>query len=103
MVLLIMLCALCRLSTYLRQVALLMLLCAWCQACPGAVAALLRTAGGAAWLVALALAADEDGDGVLQGLAAFLLAICVYYNDDSVENYSKVGGIRCGRRSHHTL
>lgn len=73
------------------QVALLMLLSAWAAGCAGAVRGVLRAPGAAGWLVAQVCAGDhDDNEALLQGLAAFLLAICMHFNDDSVENYSKV-------------
>lgn len=72
------------------QVALLMLLCTWTAGCAAAAAGVLRARGAAAWLAAQVGGADDEGEGLLQALAAFQLALCIYYNDDSVEDYSKV-------------
>lgn len=72
------------------KVALLMLLSQWMSHCPAAVAAFLRAPGGVGWLVAQTCANEHDDNEVLlQGLCALLLAICLHFNDDSVENYSK--------------
>ncbi|PZC74205.1 hypothetical protein B5X24_HaOG208195 [Helicoverpa armigera] len=72
------------------KVALLMLLSVWMSYCGPAVAAFLRASGGVAWLVAQTCATDhDDNESLLQGLSAFLLAICIHFNDDTVENYSK--------------
>lgn len=66
-----------------------MLLCTWLSYCPAAVAGFLRT-GAVSWLVAQTCSADhDDNEYLLQGLSAFLLAICIHFNDDTVENYSK--------------
>ncbi|XP_050549955.1 general vesicular transport factor p115 [Spodoptera frugiperda] len=71
------------------KVGLLMLLCTWLSYCPAAVAGFLRT-GAVSWLVAQTCSADhDDNEYLLQGLSAFLLAICIHFNDDTVENYSK--------------
>lgn len=68
-----------------------MLLSQWVSHCPGAVGTLLRVGGAASWLVTQTAATDhDDNEALLQGLAAFLLALCLHFNDDSVENYTKV-------------
>ncbi|CAB3252910.1 unnamed protein product [Arctia plantaginis] len=72
------------------KVGLLMLLCQWTSHCAAAVSAFLRAPGGVAWLVAQTCANEhDDNEFLLQGLSAFLLAICIHFNDDSVEQYSK--------------
>ncbi|XP_030036488.2 general vesicular transport factor p115 isoform X2 [Manduca sexta] len=78
-------------STKLKpKVALLMLLSQWVCNCPAAVGAFLQVPGGVGWLVAQATAGEhDDNEALVQGLAAFLLALCVHFNDDSVENYTK--------------
>lgn len=78
-------------STKLKpKVALLMLLSQWMSQCPPAVAAFLQVPAGVSWLVAQTGSQEhDDSEGLLQGLAAFLLAICLHFNDDSVDNYSK--------------
>ncbi|KAJ0174863.1 hypothetical protein K1T71_009971 [Dendrolimus kikuchii] len=78
-------------STKLKpKVALLMLLAQWMSHCPAAVAGFLQVPNGVGWLVAQTGSQEhDDNEGLLQGLAAFLLAICVHFNDDSVDNYSK--------------
>ncbi|KAH9635975.1 hypothetical protein HF086_015549 [Spodoptera exigua] len=70
-------------------VGLLMLLCTWLSYCPAAVAGFLRT-NAVSWLVAQTCSAEhDDNEYLLQGLSAFLLAICIHFNDDTVDNYSK--------------
>lgn len=72
------------------KVALLMLLSAWTARCGAAVGAFLRAPGAVACLVNHTGANEhDDNDCLLQGLSAFLLAICIHFNDDSVPNYSK--------------
>ncbi|XP_068617678.1 general vesicular transport factor p115 [Battus philenor] len=72
------------------KVALLMLLSQWTAQCPGAVSAFLRVPGGVGYLVNQTCSNEhDDNEYLLQGLSAFLLAICIHFNDDSVENYSK--------------
>ncbi|CAK1586651.1 unnamed protein product [Parnassius mnemosyne] len=72
------------------KVALLMLLSQWMSECPAAVSAFLRVPGGVGYLVNQTCSNEHDeNEYLLQGLSAFLLAICIHFNDDSVENYSK--------------
>ncbi|XP_050347503.1 general vesicular transport factor p115 [Nymphalis io] len=72
------------------KVALLMLLSQWLAQCPAAVAAFLRASGAVACLVNHTCCNEhDDNDCLLQGLSAFLLAICIHFNDDSVPSHSK--------------
>ncbi|KAJ2945386.1 hypothetical protein O0L34_g189 [Tuta absoluta] len=72
------------------KVALLMLLSQWMSYCPSAVSAFLKVPGGVGYLVNQTCSNEhDDNECLLQGLCAFLLAICIHFNDDSVENYSK--------------
>ncbi|RVE47137.1 hypothetical protein evm_008214 [Chilo suppressalis] len=72
------------------KVALLMLLSQWMSHCPAAVSAFLKVPGGVGYLVNQTCSNDhDDNEYLLQGLSAFLLSICIHFNDDSVENYSK--------------
>ncbi|XP_049876015.1 general vesicular transport factor p115 isoform X2 [Pectinophora gossypiella] len=72
------------------KVALLMLLSQWMSYCPPAVSAFLKVPGGVGFLVNQTCSNEHDeNECLLQGLCAFLLAICIHFNDDSVENYSK--------------
>ncbi|XP_063386837.1 general vesicular transport factor p115 [Cydia fagiglandana] len=72
------------------KVALLMLLSQWTAHCPAAVSAFLKVPGGVGYLVNQTCSNEHDeNEYLLQGLSAFLLAICIHFNDDSVENYSK--------------
>ncbi|KAI5634891.1 hypothetical protein NE865_12374 [Phthorimaea operculella] len=72
------------------KVALLMLLSQWMSYCPPAVSAFLKVPGGVGYLVNQTCSNEhDDNECLLQGLCAFLLAICIHFNDDSVENYSK--------------
>ncbi|KAL0821445.1 hypothetical protein ABMA28_004918 [Loxostege sticticalis] len=72
------------------KVALLMLLSQWMSYCPSAVSAFLKVPGGVGYLVNQTCSNEhDDNEYLLQGLSAFLLAICIHFNDDSVENYSK--------------
>uniref|UniRef100_A0A672YRP7 General vesicular transport factor p115 n=1 Tax=Sphaeramia orbicularis TaxID=375764 RepID=A0A672YRP7_9TELE len=58
------------------RVGLLMLLCTWISNCPIALTAQISENLG------------ED-ERLVQGLCALLLGICIYYNDNSLENYTK--------------
>ncbi|CAH2043136.1 unnamed protein product, partial [Iphiclides podalirius] len=72
------------------KVALLMLLSVWTSQCPGAVGAFLRVPGGVGYLVNQTCSNEhDDNEYLLQGLSAFLLAICIHFNDDSVSSYSR--------------
>ncbi|XP_026500966.1 general vesicular transport factor p115 [Vanessa tameamea] len=71
------------------KVALLMLLAQWTAHCPAAVGCFLRANGAVACLVNHTSCNEhDDNDCLLQGLSAFLLAICIHFNDDSVTNHS---------------
>ncbi|XP_037972928.2 general vesicular transport factor p115 [Plutella xylostella] len=78
-------------STKLQsKVALLMLLSQWMSNCPPAVSAFLRAPGAVGYLVTQTCSNEHDeNEYLLQGMSAFLLAICIHFNDDSVDNYSK--------------
>ncbi|XP_013140976.1 PREDICTED: general vesicular transport factor p115 [Papilio polytes] len=72
------------------KVALLMLLSQWAARCGAAVSAVLRAPGAVAYLVNQACCNDhDDNEYLLQGLSAFLLAICIHFNEDSVEGYTR--------------
>ncbi|XP_023946414.1 general vesicular transport factor p115 isoform X2 [Bicyclus anynana] len=72
------------------KVALLMLLSQWMSSCPAAVSAFLQVPGGVGYLVNQTCSNEhDDNEYLLQGMSAFLLAICINFNDDSVQTYSK--------------
>ncbi|XP_060804738.1 general vesicular transport factor p115 isoform X2 [Amyelois transitella] len=72
------------------KVALLMLLSQWMSYCPPAVTAFLQVPGGVGYLVNQTCSNDhDDNEFLLQGLSAFLLAICIHFNDDTADNYTK--------------
>ncbi|CAF4928261.1 unnamed protein product [Pieris macdunnoughi] len=72
------------------KVALLMLLCQWMSHCSAAVSAFLQVPGGIGYLVNQTCSNEHDeNEYLLQGLSSFLLAICIHFNDDSVESYTK--------------
>ncbi|CAH2244045.1 jg12146 [Pararge aegeria aegeria] len=72
------------------DVALLMLLSQWMSHCPAAVSAFLQVPGGVGYLVNQTSSNEhDDNECLLQGLSAFLLAICINFNDDSVASYTR--------------
>ncbi|KAF5291451.1 hypothetical protein FQR65_LT01762 [Abscondita terminalis] len=84
-------------ATFLQQtnklqskIGLLMLLCTWMSHCTQAVTVFLNVPGAMAFLTAQTSATEYDNnEEVLQGLCAFLMGICVVFNDNTVSNYSK--------------
>ncbi|XP_039606071.1 general vesicular transport factor p115 isoform X2 [Polypterus senegalus] len=71
------------------RVGLLMLLCTWMTNCPIAVTHFLHNQPNVPFLtgqIAENLGEDEQ---LVQGLCALLLGICIFYNDNSLENYTK--------------
>ncbi|OXU21680.1 hypothetical protein TSAR_004043 [Trichomalopsis sarcophagae] len=75
------------------KLGLLMLLCRWTSYSPVAVKTFLSINSSISYLIAL-LSSHENNDDhqeiLLQSMCAFLIAICVHFNDDNVPNYSKV-------------
>ncbi|XP_041981790.1 general vesicular transport factor p115 [Aricia agestis] len=66
------------------KVGLLMLLSAWLSHCPAAVSAFLAAPGGVGYLVHQTCSNEhDDTEFLLQGMCAFVLALCVQFNDDS--------------------
>lgn len=84
-------------ATFLQQttklqakLGVLMLLAMWMAHCPQAVQTFLAVPGGMAFLTAQTSANEYDNnEELLQGLCAFLMGLCVAFNDNSVPNYSK--------------
>ncbi|KAG7197748.1 hypothetical protein KM043_001572 [Ampulex compressa] len=74
------------------KLGLLILLCRWTSYCPSAVKAFLLIDSSVAYLTAL-LSSQENNDDVqeilLQSMCAFLIGLCVHFNDDTVANYTK--------------
>lgn len=72
------------------KIGLLMLLSTWLAHCPLAVKAFLSANGSIAFLIAQISANEHDEtEFLLQGLCAFLMGICVQFNDNSVSNYRR--------------
>lgn len=84
-------------TTFLQQgnrlqskIGLLMLLATWMSHCPQAVKTFISVPGGMAYLIAQTSANEHDeNEELVQGLCAFLMGICVSFNDDSVPSFSK--------------
>ncbi|XP_063916288.1 general vesicular transport factor p115 [Zophobas morio] len=84
-------------AVYLQQtsklqakIGILMLLAMWMSHCPQAVQVFLNVPGAMAFLTAQTSASEYDNnEEILQGLCAFLMGLCVAFNDNSVQNYSK--------------
>ncbi|XP_063773019.1 general vesicular transport factor p115 isoform X4 [Pseudophryne corroboree] len=71
------------------RVGLLMLLCTWLTSCPIAVTHFLHNAANVPFLTAQISENLGEEEQLVQGLCALLLGICVYYNDNSLENNTK--------------
>ncbi|MGH0132138.1 UNVERIFIED_CONTAM: hypothetical protein FKN15_049999 [Acipenser sinensis] len=85
------------------RVGLLMLLCTWINNCPIAVTHFLHNQANipfvsfidAVIVVYISQLTGqisenlEEDEQLVQGLCALLLGICIYYNDNSLENYTK--------------
>jgi Uso1 / p115 like vesicle tethering protein, head region len=69
-----------------------MLLSMWLSQCPLATSAFLNVPGSVSYLVTQVCSNEhDDNEYLLQGMCAFLIALCVQFNDDSVESYTKEG------------
>ncbi|MED6254127.1 Vesicle-mediated ER to Golgi transport protein [Ataeniobius toweri] len=71
------------------RVGLLMLLCTWVSNCPIAVTHFLHNQDNVPFLTAQISENLGEDERLVQGLCALLLGICIYYNDNSLENYTK--------------
>ncbi|XP_068614227.1 general vesicular transport factor p115-like [Brachionichthys hirsutus] len=71
------------------RVGLLMLLCTWISNCPIAVTHFLHNQENVPFLTAQISENLGEDERLVQGLCALLLGICIYYNDSSLENYTK--------------
>lgn len=67
-----------------------MLLAMWMSHCTPAVREFLKVPGAMTFLTAQTSANEYDNnEELLQGLCAFLMGLCVVFNDNGVPNYSK--------------
>lgn len=74
------------------RLGLLILLCRWTSYCPITVKAFLAIDSSIAYLTALLSAHDNNDDLqeiLIQSMCAFLIGICLHFNDDEVANYTK--------------
>lgn len=72
------------------KIGLLMLLVTWQCHCQQAVRAFLSAPGSIAFLIAQISANEHDeNEYLVQGLCAFLMGICIQFNDNSVQNYRR--------------
>lgn len=62
----------------------------WLSNCPQAISAFLTVPGSVGFLVAQICSNEhDDNEYLLQGMCAFLMALCIHFNNDSVESYTK--------------
>ncbi|XP_067903068.1 general vesicular transport factor p115 isoform X4 [Heterodontus francisci] len=71
------------------RVGLLMLLSTWMTNCPIAVNHFLHNQTNVPFLTAQISENLGEEEQLVQGLCALLLGICIYYNENSLENYTK--------------
>lgn len=71
------------------RVGLLMLLCTWLSNCPIAVTHFLHNSANVPFLTGQIAENLGEEEQLVQGLCALLLGISIYFNDNSLENYTK--------------
>uniref|UniRef100_A0A2C9KEF1 General vesicular transport factor p115 n=1 Tax=Biomphalaria glabrata TaxID=6526 RepID=A0A2C9KEF1_BIOGL len=72
------------------RIGLLMILCGWLSDCPIAVSHFLNNTANVPYLISQVSSSEGDEhEAIVQGLCAFLLGICMLYNDDTSEAFSK--------------
>uniref|UniRef100_A0A1B0D1B3 Vesicle tethering protein Uso1/P115-like head domain-containing protein n=1 Tax=Phlebotomus papatasi TaxID=29031 RepID=A0A1B0D1B3_PHLPP len=72
------------------KIGLLMLICTWLSHCQLAVKGFLSSPNSVAFLIAQISANEHDeNEYLIQGLCAFLMGICIQFNDNSVPNYKR--------------
>ncbi|KAJ3615114.1 hypothetical protein NHX12_018682, partial [Muraenolepis orangiensis] len=79
----------CPASKVQTRVGLLMLLCTWISNCPIAVTHFLHNQENVPFLTGQISENLGEDERLVQGLCALLLGICIYHNDNSLENYTK--------------
>ena len=73
------------------RIGILMLLSSWLAGCPLAVTHFLCSENNVAFLVSLLSAGDPDpAELAVQGIAAFLLGLCVLYNDNKDKDNNRL-------------
>ncbi|GFS04073.1 general vesicular transport factor p115-like [Elysia marginata] len=72
------------------KIALLMILCGWLADCPIAVSHFLSNTANVPYLISQVSSSEaDDHEVIVQGLCAFLLGICMLYNNDATEAFTK--------------
>uniref|UniRef100_A0A8D1H5G0 General vesicular transport factor p115 n=1 Tax=Sus scrofa TaxID=9823 RepID=A0A8D1H5G0_PIG len=71
------------------RVGLLMLLCTWLSNCPIAVTHFLHNSANVPFLTGQIAENLGEEEQLVQGLCALLLGISIYFNDNSLESYTK--------------
>ncbi|XP_036407274.1 general vesicular transport factor p115-like [Megalops cyprinoides] len=71
------------------RVGLLILLCTWISSCPIAVTHFLHNPENVSYLTGQISENLGEDERLVQSLCALLLGICICYNDNSLENYTK--------------
>lgn len=71
------------------RIGLLMLLCTWLSSCPIAVTHFLHNSANVPFLTGQIAENLGEEEQLVQGLCALLLGISIYFNDNSLENYTK--------------
>lgn len=84
-------CTLLQESTrFHSKLGLLILLCTWLSNCTFAVIRFLEINTNVPFLISqITIVEGDDCDMLIHGMCAFLLGICIKYNDDSVPNFAK--------------
>lgn len=71
------------------RIGLLMLLCVWLSHSQKSVTAFLSIEGTISYLMAQVTTNEHDeNENLIQGLCAFLMGLCIQFNDNSVENHT---------------
>uniref|UniRef100_A0A8C4Q0Z9 General vesicular transport factor p115 n=1 Tax=Eptatretus burgeri TaxID=7764 RepID=A0A8C4Q0Z9_EPTBU len=71
------------------RVGLLILLCTWLTDCSIAVAHFLHNSSNIPFVMNQITEHHGEDEHLVQGLCALLLGICIFYNDNSLENYTR--------------
>ena len=73
-----------------KRIALLMLLSTWLSNCPLAVSHFLNIPTNVPYLTSqVSLVEGDEQEILIQGSCAFLLGICIQFNDDSVQSFTR--------------
>lgn len=73
-----------------KRIALLMLLSTWLSNCPLAVSHFLNIPTNVPYLTSqVSLVEGDEQELLIQGVCAFLLGVCIQFNDDSVQSFTR--------------